>query len=111
MTWRPSGTLLHGLTGASICLVISSSEVMGGGKPHVEDRILRIVRAHAQRERRAEIAVRGGEVRIDFERPLEFLDRVIGPSLQEVRVTEREMCPRVVVVELGRPARKRCGIL
>src|SRR5215510_9347562 len=92
----------------------------------VEDRVLRIVRAHAecflqmgQRfvgsaiecERPAEIAMGGGEVRVEREGAAKFFRRTVSSSPHECCKAEREMDPWVAVVELGRPGRKAGGLL
>src|SRR5512144_3070391 len=81
---------------------------MGGGEGHIEYRILRIVRAHAdrlldmidglvrstvKRERKSKIAMRGGEVWVEIECALEFFYRLVGAAAVHGNVAEREMSP------------------
>ena len=71
----------------------------------------RLVRSAVERERQAEIAVGGGEVRVEVECALKFLDRLVGPPHQEGDIAEREMRPRVAVVEFRRPGSERRCLL
>ena len=48
--------------------------------------------------------MRGSEVGVELNRPLVFLDRSVGPPHHQSGIAEREMRPRVAVVEFGRPA-------
>ena len=67
----------------------------------------RLVRSAVERERQAEIAVGGGEVRIEVECALEFLDRLVGAPHREGHVAKREMRPWVAIVEFRRPRGER----
>ena len=52
-----------------------------------------------------EISVGGGEIRIEVERPSELCHRLVGPSLVMAHA-QRDVGPRVAIVELGRPPRE-----
>jgi hypothetical protein len=49
MSISQSEPLLHGFSAKADRFGITAGEVMGGGEGHIEYRILRIVRAHADR--------------------------------------------------------------
>src|SRR5262249_24348832 len=98
-------------------VVISCRHIMTDGYPDVEDRVLRIVWAHSnrllevdhrvvrlsvKRECPAEIAMSCREVRVELQSPLEFGHALGHAPLHESDVTQREVRPRVAVVELRR---------
>ena len=106
MTIGQFEALLNGLTAKGGGFRVPACEVMSGSEGRVEQRVLRIVRAHANAlldmvyglvrsavkgERTAEKAVRGGEVRIEIECALKFLDCVVGATPGEGHETQREM--------------------
>jgi hypothetical protein len=97
---------------------IAAGLIMSRGERRIEQRFLRIVRAHAdgsldmvdgsvgatvEGERTAEKAVRGGEVRVEIERALKFLDRLVSAPPGEADEAQREMRPRITIVEFHHP--------
>ena len=104
----------------------ASGEIMGNGETRIENRILRVVRAHPDRllqmrdrlfglaakcERPPEIAVRSGEVRVEVECTLEFRRCRAGPPPHECHVAQREVRPRIAMVQFLRPGGKTGGLL
>ena len=92
--------------------------------PSEEKAVERIARAHPHRllemaygflglavenQRKADIAVGGGEVRIEIERRLEMTDRLIGLAAGQGEIAERHVRPRIAVVEFDRAMGKMRG--
>src|SRR5262249_17734593 len=99
---------------------------MGDRNGHVEYRVLWILRAHmngllgmrnglfrttVQCERHRQITMRNGKIWIEVECALKFFHGFIGAPSGKGQVAEREMCPRIAVVEFGRSFGKRCCLL
>src|SRR5258708_27690686 len=91
----------------------------------IEERILRIVRTHAdgtlnmvygllgsavESERTAEKAMRCGEVWIEIECALKFFDRFVGTPPGEGHEAQGKMRPWVAVVEFHSPGGEVCSL-
>ena len=120
MTVRQLEALLDGFVGDADGLTVAVGLVMRRRKGCIEQRILRIVRTHTdglfnvvdglvgssiKGECATEKAVRSGEVWVEIEGTLKFLNRLIGAAPGEGHKSQREMCPGITVVEFHRP----CG--
>src|SRR5215467_3477097 len=96
---------------------------MSDGQARIEDRMLRIVRAHPdrllyvddrivglpiKREGPAHIAMGRGEIRVELQSTLELSDALYGPSLHESDIPKRDMRPWIVIVEFRRSCPKFC---
>ena len=114
MATGQSETLLHGLSAEADRFGIAAGEVMGGREAILNIAfcgscgLMRIacsqmVIASSDRpssaSANAEIAMRGGEVRVEIECALEFFDRLVGAPPRQGHIAEREMRPWVAIVE------------
>jgi hypothetical protein len=95
-------------------LRIAAGLIMSRSERRIEQCILRIVPAHSdgsldmvdgsvgsavEGERTAEKAVRGGEVQVEIECTLKFLDRLVSAPPGEADEAQREIRPRITIVE------------
>ena len=105
---------------------ISASKIVGDRYAHVEYRVLWVMRAHVDGllamcnrllgtaihgERECQIAVCRREIWIEVERALEFFHSSISVPPGNGNIAEREVCPRIAVVKLGRSFGKRRCLL
>jgi hypothetical protein len=115
---RQTKPLLKSPAAGDNCFAVAPGEVMRDRNTNIENRILRIMRAHPHRflqmsdrlvglavecKRPAEIAVCGSEIWVEVECAPEFRRRFIGAPLHEGNVAQREMRPWVAVVEFCCP--------
>src|ERR1700730_8166883 len=113
MTIRQFRPLLNSFAAKTDGFYVAGRLIMGCSVGRIEQRILRIVRTHAdglldmiygpvgstvKSERTTEKSVRGGEVWIEIQCALEFFDRVVGAPPGEGHEAEREMRTRGAVV-------------
>src|SRR5471030_391902 len=106
MSSGPSVTLLQGLAAKADRFGKAPGEIIGNCESIVKNRVLWILRAHAdrllqmsdglfrsacERECAAEIAMSRSEVRVEVECALEFFLRRIGAPRGEGQIAEREM--------------------
>lgn len=109
--------MLHGLATEIDRFDVTARQIMRGGEAHKEYCVLRIVGAHAdglfQMRYRAvrlaikgkgpaKITVSGSKVRVQIDGATELLNRLLGVTPCECHVAEREMGPRIVVIERSR---------
>src|SRR6516225_4039628 len=100
-----SRTLLDGLATEGNRFAKMSCEIVSSSYCHIEYRVLRIVRAHADGllgmcdRLFGSPGVGGREIRIEVERASELIDRFIGGPHCVSNEAERKVCPRIAVVE------------
>ena len=117
MTAGKSRSVLYSLSTEINRFDVSASQVMSGGETHKEYCVLRIVRVHPdglfqmryrsvrlaiKRKGPAKITVSGSEVRVQIDGALKLLNRLLSVPPRECHVAEREMGPRIIVIERGR---------